>query len=190
MGVGEADDVYKEEPLNHYHKSVAEQRRALAEPGRQWFFPISYPPTPNSHAPGQAMVEMALVLVVLLAIIVGGIDALQMLLTHYTVSQAVRAAAHQAALVGGPDGTNGTWGAGTHPSGTVAETARLILDSGMITSASKATISVSCAHTPCRRYDPITVRLAYQDTVWVPIGPFKLVEPNLSATRLAEKDAQ
>jgi hypothetical protein len=136
------------------------------------------------------MVEMALVLVVLLAIIVGGIDALQMLLTHYTVSQAVRAAAHQAALIGGPDGANGTWGVGTHPSGTVAETARLILDSGMATSASKATISVMCAHTPCRRYDPISVRLAYQDTVWAPIGPFQSVHTDLSATRLAEKDAQ
>ena len=122
-------------------------------------------PTFNSRRLGQAMIEMALVLGVLLAIIVGGIDALQMLLTNYTVSQAVRAAAHQAALIGGPDGPNGTWGAGTHPSGTVAESARLILDSGMVTSASKATITVLCAHTPCRRYDPITVRLAYQDTV-------------------------
>ena len=136
------------------------------------------------------MVEMALVLLVLLLLILGGIDGLQMLLTHYTVSQAVCAAAHQAALVGGPDGANGTWGVGTHPSGTVAETARLILDSGMVTSASKATITVSCAHTPCRRYDPITVRLVYQDTVWVPIGPFEPISFNRSATRLAEKDAQ
>ena len=151
---------------------------------------ISHALSPNSRRLGQAMVEMALVLVVLLFLIVGGIDALQMLLTHYTVSQAVRAAAHQAALVGGPDGANGTWGVGTHPSGTVAETARLILDSGMVTSASKATISVTCAHTPCRRYDPITVRLAYQDTVWVPIGPFEPISINRSATRLAEKDAQ
>ncbi len=53
-----------------------------------------------------------------------------------------------------------------------------------------ATITVMCARKPCRRYDPITVRITYQDAIWAPIGPFQLVKVDLSATRLAEKDAQ
>jgi len=136
------------------------------------------------------MVEMALVIGILLLVILGGIDVLQVQMTQYTVSQAVRAAAHQAALIGGPDGQNGSWGSGTHPSGTVADTARLILDSGMMTDSGKAAITVTCARRPCRRYDPITVRITYQDAIWAPIGPFQLVKADLGATRLAEKDAQ
>jgi len=144
----------------------------------------------GQRAYGQAMVEMAIVIGVLLLVILGGLDVLQIQMTQYTVSQAVRAAAHQAALIGGPDGQNGSWGDGARPSGTVADTARVILDSGMVTNSSKATITVSCARTPCRRYDPITVRITYQDAIWAPIGPFQLAKADLSATRLAEKDAQ
>jgi TadE-like protein len=145
-----------------------------------------------AHQPvrGQALVEMALVIGILLLVILGGLDGLQIMMTQYTVSQAVRAAAHQAALIGGPDGTNGAWGDGAHPSGTVADTARVILDSGMVTDSTKATITVSCARTPCRRYDAITVRITYQDAVWAPLGPFQAAHADLSATRLAEKDAQ
>jgi hypothetical protein len=66
----------------------------------------------------------------------------------------------------------------------------VILDSGMVTDSTKATITVSCARTPCRRYDPITVRITYQDAVWSPIGPFQAAHADLSATRLAEKDSQ
>jgi hypothetical protein len=73
----------------------------------------------------------------------------------------VRAAAHQAALIGGPDRQNGSWGDGARPSGTVADTARIILDSGMVTNSSNATVSVACARTLCRRYDLITVRITY-----------------------------
>ena len=144
----------------------------------------------RQRARGQAMVEMALVIGILLLVILGGLDGLQIMMTQYTVSQAVRAAAHQAALIGGPDGQNGAWGSGTRPSGTVADTARVILDSGMVTDSTKATITVSCARTPCRRYDPITVRITYQDAIWAPIGSFQWAKADLSATRLAEKDAQ
>ena len=152
------------------------------------------PPSPHprrrDRARGQAMVEMALVIGILLLVILGGLDGLQIMMTQYTVSQAVRASAHQAALIGGPDGQNGTWGDGARPSGTVAETARVILDSGMVTDSRKATITVTCARIPCRRYDPITVRIQYRDDVWAPIGPFKTVSADLGATRLAEKDGQ
>ena len=135
---------------------------------------------------------MALVIGILLVIILGGLDGLQIMMTQYTVSQAVRAAAHQAALIGGPDGAPFE-NSGPLPSieGTVAQTARTILDSGMVTDSHKATITVTCARRPCRRYDPITVRLQYQDSVWAPIpGLFSQVRADLSATRLAEKDDQ
>src|SRR5215475_1618541 len=88
---------------------------------------------------GQAMVEMALVMGILLMVILGGIDGLQILMTQYTVNQAVRASAHQAALIGGPDGSNGSLKTnGTHATGTVADTARTLLNSGMTTSADNA----------------------------------------------------
>ena len=156
----------------------------------------SVPTSPHTSAArrrthGQAMVEMALVMVILLLLILGGLDGLQILMTQYTVNQAVRASAHQAALIGGPDGSNGSLKTtGTHATGTVAETARTILNSGMVTSANNATITVTCARNPCRRYDPITVRITYQTAIWAPIGPFKLVKADLNATRLAEKDRQ
>ncbi len=120
---------------------------------------MTYDPSPITPAPGQAMVEMALVIGILLLVILGGIDVLQVQMTQYTMSQAVWAAAHQAALIG-------------------------------VTNSRMATITVMCARKPCRRYDPITVRITYQDAIWAPIGPFQLVKVDLSATRLAEKDAQ
>lgn len=162
--------------------------------GEGWKTPAT-PPAPHARrhrrTRGQAMVEMALVIGILLLVILGGLDGLQIMMTQYTVSQAVRASAHQAALIGGPDGQNGTWGNGSHPTGSVAETARTILDSGMITDSTKATITVTCARTPCRRYDPITVRIQYRDAVWAAFpGVFSQVTADLNATRLAEKDAQ
>jgi TadE-like protein len=154
--------------------------------------PIPDPRSPiPAQASGQAMVEMALVMAIVLMVILGGIDGLQILMTQYTVNQAVRASAHQAALIGGPDGSNGSLRTtGPHATGTVAETARTILNSGMTTSADDASIIVTCARNPCRRYDPITVRITYQAGIWAPIGPFKLVQADLKATRLAEKDRQ
>ena len=141
---------------------------------------------------GQAMVELALVIGIVLFVILGGIDLLQLAMTQYTVSQAVRAAAHQAALVGGPDGANGSWGAASQPpTGTVAQTARTVLDSGMVTDAAKATITVTCAQTPCRRYDLITVRIQYRDGIFAPFpGLLTDARADLSATRAAEKDSQ
>jgi Flp pilus assembly protein TadG len=152
-------------------------------------------PNPRSSIPartsGQAMVEMALVMGILLLVILGGLDGLQIMMTQYTINQAVRASAHQAALIGGPDGTNGSLKtSGTHATGTIADTARTILNSGMVTSATNASITVTCARNPCRRYDAITVRITYQADIWAPFGPFKLVKADLKATRLAEKDRQ
>ena len=162
--------------------------------GQGWQMSATPPqpqPRQRRRARGQAMVEMAIVIGVLLLLILGGLDCLQLMMTQYTVSQAVRASAHQAALIGGPDGQNGTWGDGAHPTGTVAEIARTILDSGMVTDSTKASITVTCARTPCRRYDPITVHIQYRDNVWAPFpGVFSQITADLRATRLAEKDQQ
>src|SRR5262245_61395204 len=109
-------------------------------------------------AHGQAMVEMAIALGVLLLIILGAIDAIQIMISQYTINQAARAAAHQAALSGGPDSdtTLNNSAVNTAP-GSVAQVARLILDGGMTTRADKARITVTCAPSPCRRYSAITV---------------------------------
>ena len=60
--------------------------------------PSAAPCSPAHHtrrrSAGQAMVEMALVIGVVLLVILGGIDLLQIAMTQYTVSQAVRASAH------------------------------------------------------------------------------------------------
>lgn len=154
-----------------------------------------HPPVPVSSAIhqrcGQALVELALCMGVLLLLVLGGVDCLQVVMTNATVGQAVRAAAHQAALIGGPDGQDGSWGEAPLPTGTVATTAEGILQNGMVTTPANATITVTCARTPCRRYDPITVRIQYRDAVWAPVpGVFREVVVDLSATRLAEQDRQ
>lgn len=145
----------------------------------------------TNKSTGQATVEMAIAMGVLLLVILGAIDAIQIVMTQYAVNQAARAAAHQSALVGGPDSTTTLDGANlkTAP-GSVAQAARLILDGSMTTRSDKARITVTCSPTPCRRYTAITVRLIYQDALWVPFGPFKLINADQTSTRAAEQDQQ
>ncbi|HMO56345.1 MAG TPA: pilus assembly protein [Roseiflexaceae bacterium] len=134
----------------------------------------------NRRYSGQAMVEMSVVLVLLTTLIFGAVSALQILMAKYTLAQAARVAAHQAALIGGDDG----------PEGTVTALARDVIDSGMGTRSERATISISCSSDPCRRYESITVSIGYRDELWVPIGPFAEVVAHASATRAAERDQQ
>lgn len=150
------------------------------------------PPARRRRGRGQALVELALTLFILLLVVLGGTDLLQMALTHYQVNQAVRAGAHQAALIGGPDGQDGAWREGSvPPTGTVAETVRVYLEGGIVTRAADATVRVTCARTPCRRYDPVTVQVMYNGSVWAPfpglLGDFVV---DRRATRLAEQDGQ
>ncbi|MEN9935029.1 MAG: hypothetical protein RLZZ387_1608 [Chloroflexota bacterium] len=139
------------------------------------------------------MVELAVVLMILMLLVFGAITTMQILMTQHTVAQAVRAAAHQAALLGGPDGPGGVLS--TAP-GEVAEAARQIIDGGMGTSSERATITVSCsdasgrATAQCRRYNAITVRIQYDDAPWAPVGPFERVRADFSATRATEQDQQ
>jgi len=123
---------------------------------------------------GQSLVEFALALPILLLLVFGGINGLQSAMTHYLVAWAAREAANQAALDGG--------------TGTAAQRmAQTILDNG-ITRADKAKITVGCEGA-CRRYQPITVAIEYNDSVWVPLGPWNTITVSRRAVRASERDA-
>lgn len=127
----------------------------------------------------QSLVEFALVVGPLLLIIFCGINALQLLLTRQAITQAAVVAANRAALVGGDDREINR--------GDVVRAAEQVLDSGTITRASEATITVACA-AQCRRYDPITVNIAYAGQYWVPLGPFTTLSLRAAVTRASEQD--
>jgi len=140
---------------------------------------------------GQAIVETAIVLLLVLTIIFGGLGALQAIGTHYAVNQAVRVAAHQAALLGSTGGLerDRAYGLAEAP-GPVAEAARNAFAGSAFADPAAATISARCAANPCRRYSPITVRITYHGALWTPIPGLSEVTVDRSAVRTAEKDAQ
>lgn len=129
---------------------------------------------------GQTLIEMALALPILLALVIGLFSVGQILLTHYAVSQAARAAAHQAALTGG--------------NRTVTETAaRQALVGSLGIEPTGSEVVISCPRQPCRRYDPITVEVRYRAALWAPVAllPFgDEIVVRASATRAAERDQQ
>ena len=131
----------------------------------------------SRKAPGQALVELMVVLGVLLTLILGMVCVGQILLANYTLSQAARAAAHQAAIAGGaPD--------------VAVLAARNVIDGGVGTRAADATITVSCDQ-PCRRYAPVTVSIVYSGAFWAPLPPlFTEFTVRATATRAAERDTQ
>jgi hypothetical protein len=131
----------------------------------------------TQRARAQAVVEMAVALPVLLMLIMGLVGIGQILLANYTVSQAARAAAHQAALAGGD-------------AGAAERAAEEVLNSGVGTSADRAEVRVSCPRSPCRRYDPITVSVIYRDELWAPAPFLEHFHVAASATRAAERDSQ
>jgi Flp pilus assembly protein TadG len=136
-------------------------------------------------------VELAIVLPVLLLLVFGSVDAVQIAMANYTVNAAARLAANQAALIGGPDGNTGAAPlALPTASGTVAQAVRAALDGGMATRSTHAgaTLTVTCATSPCQRYQPITVTVVYADAVWAPIGPFRSFAARATATRSSEQD--
>lgn len=127
--------------------------------------------------PGQALVEMLVVIGIFLTLVLGTSNVGQYLLANHTISNAARAAAHQAAIQGG--------------NVAAAEAAaQLVIDAGVGTSYSNATVQVTCARSPCRRYDPITVQVTYADRFWTPSGVFNDFTIIAEATRAAEKDQQ
>ncbi len=132
---------------------------------------------PYRKVRGQALVELTIVLGVLLTLILGLVCIGQILLANYTVSQAARAAAHQAAIEGGE-------------SEAALIAARSAIDSGVGTNSADAEITVDCA-APCRRYDPVTVTIVYRGAFWTPLPPlFTDFSVRATATRAAERDTQ
>lgn len=143
------------------------------------------------HA-GQALVEMALVFVILLTVIFGGVNALQNLAVQFTISQAVRTAAHEAALMGSTGGLEDghVYALNTAP-GPVADAARNVLAGGVFTTnVTNATITATCAVSPCRRYSPITVQVQYRDGYLAPLPMMTEIVVQRSTTRSSEKDQQ
>ncbi|HMQ30880.1 MAG TPA: TadE/TadG family type IV pilus assembly protein [Chloroflexaceae bacterium] len=127
---------------------------------------------------GQAMVEFAIVIGLFLMLILGLTCVGQILLANYAVSQAARAAAHQAAIAGGaPE--------------AAFDAAAQVLDAGVGTRAADARVEVACASDPCRRYDPVTVTVDYAGAFWTPLPPlFTGFSVQAAATRAAERDQQ
>ncbi|MFQ3661966.1 MAG: TadE/TadG family type IV pilus assembly protein [Chloroflexaceae bacterium] len=127
---------------------------------------------------GQSLVETLLALPILLLLVLGLIGSGQILLANYTVTQAARAAAHQAAIAGG--GTTGEAAART--------TAQQVIAAGVGMEPHHAQVAVTCA-APCRRYAPITVTVRYQGEFWAPLPPlFTAFEVRAEAVRAAERD--
>jgi hypothetical protein len=143
-------------------------------------------------APGQALVEMAMVFVLLLVLIFGAVDVLQNLNVQYTISQSVRTAAHEAALLGSTGGlTHGQPYVLSEAPGPVAASARNVLAGGIFTTdLSKAILTAGCASNPCRRYSPITVSIQYADDYLTPLPMLNRLIVDRTATRTSEKDQQ
>lgn len=131
----------------------------------------------NGTQSGQALVEMVIVLGVLLTLILGLICVGQILLANYTVNQAARAAAHQAAIEGGS-------------ADAAVAAAEQVIDAGVGTEVTGAQVEVRCAE-PCRRYAPVTVNVVYRGSFWAPLPPlFTEFTVRATATRAAERDTQ
>ncbi|MGB9754886.1 TadE/TadG family type IV pilus assembly protein [Roseiflexus castenholzii] len=143
-----------------------------------------------AHAQGQALIEMAIALSLILMVVIGGLNALQAIGCHYAVGQAVRSAVHVAAVRGSSDGVpmHGEHSLATAP-GQVAEAARLTLQGSPFVDVTKARIRVTCASDPCRRFDPITVTIRYEEETWAPFPLLDRIAIQRSATRIAEQDS-
>lgn len=141
---------------------------------------------------GQALVEMALTLTIILMVVLGGIAAVQIIGVHYSVAQAVRASAHQAALRGSTGGLayDQYYPLSSAP-GPVAEAARLALSGSVFADPEYAQIRASCATRPCRRYERIRVEIRYESEPWAPLpGLLDRISAQRSVVRSAEQDSQ
>ncbi|MBO9338381.1 pilus assembly protein [Chloroflexus sp. MS-CIW-1] len=134
----------------------------------------------HHRSSGQTLIEMALALPILLTLVIGLFTVGQIILTHYAVNKAVRAAVHQAALTGG--------------NRTATETAAYReLNGSLGIDPKTGEVLISCPNRPCRRYDPITVEIRYRVALWTPTAllPFgDEIVVRASATRAAERDQQ
>ena len=148
--------------------------------GRQtwWRYPVAHRRHRRHAERGQALVEFAMVVGLFLTLVISLVCVGQLLLANYTVSQAARAAAHQAALAGGAPEAAYT-------------AATQVINAGVGTDTTAATVTVICTRQPCRRYDPITVTVDYAAPFWTPLPPiFTAFTLHAQATRAAERDQQ
>ncbi|ABY34143.1 MAG TPA: pilus assembly protein [Chloroflexus aurantiacus] len=132
------------------------------------------------RTPGQTLIEMALALPILLTLVIGLFTVGQILLIHYAVNQAVRAAVHQAALTGGDRAATEL-------------AARQALHGSLGIDVAASEVVISCPRRPCRRYDPITVEVRYRASLWATTALLPFSEDlvvRASATRAAERDQQ
>jgi Flp pilus assembly protein TadG len=135
------------------------------------------PPRQHRRRTGQALVELTLVLPILMLVVLGLVSVGQLLLANYTVNQAARAAAHQAALSGGT-------------ASVASNTAKQVIDSGIGMHSGNAQITTQCTRNPCRRYAAVTVQIHYRDSFWAPLPGMSSFQISSSATRAAERDQQ
>lgn len=152
--------------------------------------PAPVPVLVSQRRRGQAVVEFVLVIGVFLLLIFGLVCVGQILLANYTVNQAARAAAHQAAINGGD----------VNAAKAAAESA---IRAGVGTDPADATVTVVCQKpganpsdtsqnvSVCRRYYPVSVKIVYQGAFWVEMPPlFTAFSVQAQATRAAERDQQ
>ena len=75
--------------------------------------------------------------------------------------------------------------------GPVASAARTVMAGSIFTTdLSKATMTIACAASPCRRYSPITVRIQYADDYFTPLPMLTRLVVDRTATRTSEQDQQ
>ena len=134
--------------------------------------------TARNRPRGQALVEMALGFGVILFIVIGALNIAHAAIVTNGLNQAARESAHTAAISGN-DRTRAT------------EAATTVLQTIPGFDERKATITITCARTPCRRYDRITVRVAYVGPPLARLAPiFTTLTAEAQAIRASERDQQ
>jgi hypothetical protein len=141
---------------------------------------------------GQAMVEFAIVLTLMLLVIFGGVTFIQYVGSQYAIAQAARNAAHVAALRGSTGGLpDNQWVSLASAPGPVAHSVRDTFAGSPFVTVADAEIRATCATSPCRRYSNITISIRYYAQAWTPFpgipNPIRL---SADASRTAEQDSQ
>lgn len=141
----------------------------------------------RSKQRGQAVVEFLLVFGVLILLIFGLVNIGQLLLSNYTINQAARVAAHQAAIEGGDVSAAQDAAYNTIKGGVT--TSQENIESFTVVCADAEDLSM--VKDPCRRYDAITVSIVYESEFLIPMPPlFSTFTVTADATRAAERDQQ
>lgn len=141
---------------------------------------------------GQALVEMSLVLLLILVLSFGAVNAIQYIGAAYSIAQASRNAAHVAALQGSIGGIpDGQWVRLDQTSGPVAQSVRDTLSGSVFVDPSYVQIKATCNAGSCRRYAPISIDVRYEAQAWAPVpGVASNLRLSAQSVRTSENDAQ